>query len=110
MVVFTLANGMFRSCVSCTHSSGLTARRVKYMANRPAKNMSSLDSQTMVPTETMLGRFAGVWAYADGMEGAVATRGVCQIFPHKGDETPRIAHVIMCDKSGGAITSRAGAH
>ena len=26
------------------------------MANRPAKNISSLESQTMVPTLTMLGR------------------------------------------------------
>jgi hypothetical protein len=29
---------------------------VKYIANRPAKNMSSLESQTMVPTLTMFGR------------------------------------------------------
>jgi hypothetical protein len=29
---------------------------VKYIANRPAKNMSSLDSHTMVPTLTMFGR------------------------------------------------------
>jgi hypothetical protein len=28
------------------------------MANRPAKNMSSLDSHTMVPTLTMFGRFS----------------------------------------------------
>jgi hypothetical protein len=31
---------------------------VKYIANRPAKNISSLDSHTMVPTLTMLGRFS----------------------------------------------------
>ena len=60
-MVFTLAKGMFSFCVSSAHSSGLTARRVKYMANSPAKNMSSLDSQTMVPIATMLGRFAGAW-------------------------------------------------
>src|SRR4051794_26917857 len=35
---------------------GCTARIVKYMANRPAKNISSLESQTMVPTLTMFGR------------------------------------------------------
>ncbi len=36
------------------------------MANRAAKNMSSLDSQTMVPTETMFGRFTCAWC-----EGAI---------------------------------------
>src|SRR3954451_13091432 len=41
-------------------SPGCTDRIVKYMANNPAKNMSSLDSHTMVPTLTMLGRFS-VW-------------------------------------------------
>ena len=56
MVVLTLANGMFSSCVSCAHRSGLTARSVKYIANRAAKNISSLDSQMIVPTLTMDGR------------------------------------------------------
>ncbi len=37
-----------------------TARMVKYIANRPAKNMSSEDNQTIVPTLTRLGRLAGV--------------------------------------------------
>src|ERR1700759_3884353 len=37
-------------------SPGCTARIVKYMANRPAKNISSLESQTIVPTLTMFGR------------------------------------------------------
>src|SRR3954471_4238145 len=32
------------------------AREVKYMANRPAKNISSLASQMIVPTLTMFGR------------------------------------------------------
>src|SRR3954470_11950186 len=32
------------------------ARAVKYMANRPAKNISSLASQMIVPTLTMFGR------------------------------------------------------
>src|SRR5436305_9397965 len=31
------------------------ARTVKYIANSPAKNISSLDSHTMVPTLTMFG-------------------------------------------------------
>ena len=34
------------------------ARATKYIANRPAKNISSLESQMMVPTLTMLGRFS----------------------------------------------------
>src|SRR5690606_20390562 len=38
-----------------------TERCVKYMANSPAKNMSSLDSQTMVPTETEFGRLTFTW-------------------------------------------------
>ena len=38
------------------HRSGTTDRIVKYIANSPAKNMSSLDSQTMVPTDAMFGR------------------------------------------------------
>jgi len=40
----------------------LTARIVKYIANSAAKNINSLDSQTIVPMETMLGRFAGACA------------------------------------------------
>ena len=32
------------------------ARMEKYIAKSPAKNMSSLESQTIVPTLTMLGR------------------------------------------------------
>ena len=79
IVVLTLANGMFSSCVSCAHSSGLTARKVKYIANSAAKNMSSLDSHTMVPIETMLGRLAGACAYAAGVGVAVVTTGVSQI-------------------------------
>src|SRR5215470_11573621 len=36
-----------------------TERMVKYIANSAAKNMSSEDSQTMVPTLTRFGRLAG---------------------------------------------------
>ena len=39
-----------------------TERMVKYIANRPAKNISSLASHTMVPTEVMFGRVTGPWA------------------------------------------------
>jgi hypothetical protein len=41
--------------------------------------MSSLDSQTLVPTATMFGRFAGAWSYAGGAVVTVATGGVWQI-------------------------------
>ena len=46
-----------------------TERTVKYIANRAAKNISSEDSQTMVPTLTRLGLLAGV-------RGAVSTVAV----------------------------------
>jgi hypothetical protein len=59
IVVFTLANGMLRSWVSSAQTSGFTARSVKYIANSAAKNINSLESQTMVPIETMFGRLAG---------------------------------------------------
>ena len=57
--MLTVAKGMFRTSVRFAHSSGSTPRIVKYIANRPAKNMSSLESQTIVPTETMFGRVTG---------------------------------------------------
>jgi len=40
----------------CGHPWVDRARAVKYMANRPAKNISSLESQMIVPTLTMFGR------------------------------------------------------
>ena len=61
IVVLMLANGILSSSVSAAHTSGLTARSVKYMANRAAKNMSSLESHTIVPIETRFGRLAGAW-------------------------------------------------
>ena len=59
IVVLTAAKGTFRNWVYSAHTSGLTDRSVRYIAKRPAKNINSLDSHTMVPTATMLGRFAG---------------------------------------------------
>jgi hypothetical protein len=50
---------------------------VKYMANSPAKNMSSLDSHTTVPTETMLGRFRAGWGAALGAWVADVTGSLC---------------------------------
>src|SRR3954463_14656755 len=58
LMVLTAEKGMLRFSGSVCHRSGRTALIVKYIANSPAKNISSLDSQTMVPTWTMLGRFS----------------------------------------------------
>jgi predicted Fe-S protein YdhL (DUF1289 family) len=55
--VFISAKGTFKIWVSADHISGEFARRLKYMANKAAKNMTSLPSQTIVPTEVALGRF-----------------------------------------------------
>ncbi|GAB2840100.1 hypothetical protein GCM10027200_45260 [Lentzea nigeriaca] len=46
---------------------------VKNMAKRPAKNMSSLDSQTIVPTLTMFGRFSECTRWP--IEGAAVVTG-----------------------------------
>src|SRR5438270_6354769 len=56
MIVTTRAYGTFSSVGGCGHPVVDRARAVKYMANRPAKNISSLASHTMVPTLTMFGR------------------------------------------------------
>jgi hypothetical protein len=48
---------MFKSSVDSAQISGpCTALIVKYIANKAAKNMSSLASHTIVPTATALGR------------------------------------------------------
>jgi hypothetical protein len=52
----------------------LTERIVKYIANRDAKNISSDDSHTTVPTETIEGRLAvGCGGGAFSRTGAEAT-------------------------------------
>jgi heme/copper-type cytochrome/quinol oxidase subunit 3 len=55
------------SPVLWAHSCGLTARIVKYDANRAAKNISSLESQMIVPTLTMLGRSWCPWSLEAGI-------------------------------------------
>jgi hypothetical protein len=48
---------MFRMLVDSSQRAGpCTALVVKYIAKSAAKNISSLDSQTIVPTATRLGR------------------------------------------------------
>ena len=61
-------------------SPGCTERTVKYIANRPAKNMSSLESQTMVPTLTMFGRVSEC-TLLDSKLGAVAVEVTKALWP-----------------------------
>ncbi|MEP6599142.1 MAG: hypothetical protein ABJB98_06795 [Actinomycetota bacterium] len=51
------------------------------MANRPAKNISSLDSQTIVPTLTMFGRVREC-TLLDSKPGAVAVDVTPALWPH----------------------------
>src|SRR6516225_8105763 len=76
-----------------------TARIVKYIANSAAKNMSSEDSQTMVPTLTRFGRLAGdrgtgVWVVDTDATRAIITtsrRGPSCDPPSRGGRTPWLA-------------------
>src|SRR5438067_13904700 len=61
-------------------SPGWTDRTVKYMANSPAKNMSSLDSHTIVPTLTMFGRVRE-WIRLESKPGAVAVEVTTALWP-----------------------------
>src|SRR3954469_19739490 len=56
MIVKTSAYGRLSSVGSGGQPLVARAREVKYMANSPAKNISSLASQMIVPTLTMFGR------------------------------------------------------
>lgn len=56
IMVLIRANGTFKMAVSWAQISGELARKLKYIAKRPAKNITSLPSQTIVPTEVALGR------------------------------------------------------
>ncbi len=59
---------------------GCTDRIVKYIANRPAKNISSLDSHTIVPTLTMFGRVSEC-TLLDSKPGAVAVEVTRALWP-----------------------------
>src|SRR5690349_18503908 len=72
-VVLIAANVMLSFGVFSAHASGSAPRRVKYMAKRPAKNMSSLASQTIVPTDTGFGRLTLTWGLVRGAAVAVDT-------------------------------------
>src|SRR3954454_10406192 len=61
-------------------SPGWTDRTVKYIANSPAKNISSLDSHTMVPTLTMFGRVSEC-TLLDSKLGAAAVEVTQALWP-----------------------------
>src|SRR3954471_375016 len=89
IVVLTAANGTFSFSVLIAHRSGLTARMVKYDANRAAKNISSLESQMIVPTLTMLGRSWCPCSRDAGIAVAVATPPLWLGRVHEGTPAPR---------------------
>src|SRR6478609_8733449 len=77
-VVLIPAKTSVRCSVACFQTCGpCTARTVKYMANSAAKNMSSDDSHTIVPTATLLGRSGALGGPpVVTSDVAVATRGI----------------------------------
>src|SRR5689334_969001 len=70
------------TCSGGQLSAPVTDRIVKYIANSAEKNISSEDSHTIVPTDTMLGRVREPWDGAFPSTGvaltAEATRASCQ--------------------------------
>jgi hypothetical protein len=81
--VLNAANGILRTSVVCAQISGpCTARVVKYIAKRAAKNMSSLESHTIVPTATKLGRVI-LWCELTlvlVMDGIIPEKGRTNLF------------------------------
>src|SRR5664280_1464697 len=75
-VVFTAAKGRLSFGVCAVHSAGTVDRSVKYIANRPAKNISSLASHTIVPTDTGFGRLTLTWTGEVGAAVAVDTLAI----------------------------------
>jgi hypothetical protein len=68
MRVLTSAKGTFRICASFAQRSGAPAFRLKYIAKRPAKNITSLPSQTIVPTDVEFGLLITGGAIASEVE------------------------------------------
>src|SRR4051794_23601660 len=63
---------MLSTLVCSAHSWGAAARIEKYIAKSAAKNISSLESHTIVPTLTMLGRVSE-WIWLLAIAGAAVT-------------------------------------
>src|SRR3954447_20914762 len=88
-------------------SPGWTARIVKYIANRPAKNISSLESQTMVPTLTMFGRVSEC-TLLDSNVGAAAVEVTDALCPARADHSRRGRGVFRfgIDRRAMVVTTR----
>ena len=85
------ANGMLRCSVLLAQPrSGWTDRTVKYIANSAAKNISSEDSQTMVPTTDHVGSVGRMRRGARADAVAVATARIITAAPARvATATPR---------------------
>ncbi|GGV15178.1 hypothetical protein GCM10010293_07850 [Streptomyces griseoflavus] len=78
-MVFAAENGKFRRSAFSDQKSGpVTDRRVKYIAKRAAKNISSELSQMMVPTLVRFGRLTDGCACPVSTVVAVATPTLCR--------------------------------
>src|SRR3954447_21638867 len=73
ITVNVVAYGTLSPSVCSSHRLYSAARIEKYIANKAAKNMSSLESHTMVPTLTMFGRVRE-WIRLLSMAEAAVTR------------------------------------
>src|SRR6476660_5801318 len=80
---------MLRCWVCSFHSSGAAARMEKYIAKSAAKNISSLESHTIVPTLTMLG-LVSEWIWLLGMAEAAVTGALLPL-------------TCVCDRRGRAV-------
>ncbi|GGO53372.1 hypothetical protein GCM10012287_39830 [Streptomyces daqingensis] len=79
-MVFVAENGMFSaSACSFQKSAPVTDRRVKYIAKRAAKNISSELSQMMVPTLVRFGRLTDGCACPVSTAVAVATIDIMSV-------------------------------
>src|SRR4051812_41787337 len=80
IVVFVAENGTFSaSACSFQKSAPVTDRRVKYIAKRAAKNISSELSQMMVPTLVRFGRLTDGCACPVSTAVAVATSDIMSV-------------------------------
>ncbi|GAA4679974.1 hypothetical protein GCM10023324_37310 [Streptomyces youssoufiensis] len=79
-MVFVAENGKFSaSAISFQCSAPVTDRRVKYIAKRAAKNISSELSQMMVPTLVRFGRLTDGCACPVSTAVAVATTDIMSV-------------------------------
>src|SRR5690606_40737257 len=87
-IVLIVEKPMFSLSAWSAHSSaGIVCRTVKYIAKSAAKNMSSLASQTIVPTETGFGRLT-VTCWCVGVAAAVAVDTRAIMADVRGSRTP----------------------